>query len=170
MFPVVVVAMAPERFEAFFAPDDVARLRGLGEVRLVPPPTRPIDGEPLGRDDHVRMDSYQQALTQATVIVTGWETPLIDADQVASCRDLRGVVHTGGSIRGHVAAESILAGLPVSSQTAGNAIAVTEFTLAQILLGAKQVGQATRAYRARRGPIDPLTEFPLVGAEGSTVG
>ncbi|MEZ0166566.1 hydroxyacid dehydrogenase [Kineococcus sp. LSe6-4] len=99
------------------------------------------------------------SLADVDVLVTGWGCPVLDAAAVAAAPRLRAVVHTAGSVRGHVTPAVWERGIVVSSVAAQNAVPVAEFTLAVVLLAGKDVLGATRGYRARRarpGAPDPL--------------
>jgi len=83
---------------------------------------------------------------------------------------LRAVVHTAGSVRGHITPECWARGIEVSTAAAANAAPVAEYTLAMILLANKQVLPAAEAYRAQRAREDWLIPDPLLGNYRRTVG
>ncbi|MFH7597825.1 hydroxyacid dehydrogenase [Streptomyces racemochromogenes] len=109
-------------------------------------------------------------LARAEVLFTGWGCPVLDADALHRMPRLRAVVHAAGSVKGHVTEACWERGLLVSSAAAANALPVAEYTLAAILFANKRVLEAAHAYRAARGPVDPLGRYPAVGNYGRTVG
>lgn len=154
----IVVAMPDALFARFFTDADLARLRALGEVRFSPTPR-----------DH-RSPAAQELLSAADVLITGWGTDRLDAELLADAPRLRAVVHSAGSVRKVVAPDVYRHGLRVSSQTALNAAPVAEYTLAMILLAAKDVFRAARLYAEVRGPVDREAHFPTAGAYLRRVG
>ncbi|MFF1510174.1 hydroxyacid dehydrogenase [Streptomyces sp. NPDC058326] len=101
------------------------------------------------------------------VLLTGWGAPVLDADLLAHAPDLSAVMVAAGSVR-HLTTPAFWArGVPIVSAARANAVPVAEFSLAQILLGLKQVHRLGReAAEARRFPHDPR----VPGAYGSRVG
>jgi phosphoglycerate dehydrogenase-like enzyme len=110
------------------------------------------------------------ALEQAEVVLSGWGCPPLDALLLARAPELRAIVHAAGGVKGHVTDACWDRGLLVSTAAGANAEPVAEYTLARILLANKGAGRLAREYRARRAPIDLISEFPDVGNLGKTVG
>lgn len=109
-------------------------------------------------------------LAEVEVLVTGWGCPPIDAVALAAAPRLRAIVHTAGSVRGHVTEECWERGIEVSSAASANALPVAEYTVAMILLTGKRVLERARDLRARRRRADPLSTPREVGNFGRTVG
>ncbi|MBP2471726.1 phosphoglycerate dehydrogenase-like enzyme [Crossiella equi] len=109
-------------------------------------------------------------LAEAEVLVTGWGCPPLDEQVLAAAPKLRAVVHTAGSVRGHVTEACWARGIEVSSAAAANALPVAEYTVAMILLSGKRVLERARAYRAAPGPHDWLAQPSSVGNFGRVVG
>jgi phosphoglycerate dehydrogenase-like enzyme len=109
-------------------------------------------------------------LRDTEVLVTGWGCPPLDAAVLAAAPRLRAVVHTGGSVRGHVTDECWARGIAVSSAAGANALPVAEYTIAMILLTGKKVLEQARGYRAARQPGDWLAVPANVGNFDRTVG
>jgi phosphoglycerate dehydrogenase-like enzyme len=110
------------------------------------------------------------ALEQAEVVFIGWGCPPLEALLLAQAPELRAIVHAAGGVKGHVTDACWDRGLLVSTAAGANAEPVAEYTLARILLANKGAGRLAREYRARRAPIDLISEFPDVGNLGKTVG
>ncbi|WP_432563927.1 hydroxyacid dehydrogenase [Kineococcus sp. SYSU DK003] len=111
----------------------------------------------------------RRALAGTDVLVTGWGCPPLTAQVVAAAPQLRAVVHTAGSVRGHVTPAVWEAGIAVSSAAPANAVPVAEYTLAVVLLAGKRALAAAAEYRRTRARITgPLRD--AVGNFGATVG
>jgi phosphoglycerate dehydrogenase-like enzyme len=104
----------------------------------------------------------------AEALFTGWGTPKIDASVLAALPGVRVVFHAGGSVKFLTSDELWQRGVRLTSAARVNAIPVAEFTLAQIILGLKQVWSTARATRNARTFVrhDAIT----ASAYGSTVG
>lgn len=154
----ILVAMPEELFTRFFTPEHLARLRALADVRLSPTPR-----------DH-RSPEARELLSRAEILITGWGSDLLDGELMAAAPHLRAVVHSAGTVRKVVAADAYASGIRISSQTELNAAPVAEYTLAMILLAAKDVFRAQRLYADVRGPVDREARFPTAGTYMSKVG
>ncbi|WP_243795228.1 hydroxyacid dehydrogenase [Saccharopolyspora gloriosae] len=96
----------------------------------------------LGSDevlDDLATARAREVLRDVEVLVTGWGCPELSAEVLAAAPRLRAVVHTAGSVRGHITSECWDRGIAVSSAAAANAVPVAEYTLAMILLTGKDV-------------------------------
>ena len=144
--------MAEPMRSRFFDETMITELAGLGEVAVSPTP-----------EDHLS-PSARPLLSQAEVLITGWGSGRIGAEVLAEAPRLRGVVHTGGSVRAYLGPECYDRGIVVSSQAWANALPVAEYALAMILLTAKGVLGAEHRYRATRARID--THAALAGRGG----
>ncbi|NSC21408.1 hydroxyacid dehydrogenase [Streptomyces albus subsp. chlorinus] len=109
-------------------------------------------------------------LARTRLLITGWGCPPLDAEALAHAPGLRAVVHTAGSVRGHVTQACWARGIEVSTAAAANAAPVAEYTLAMILLANKRVLPAARAYRERRSRGEWLLADPTLGNYRRTVG
>lgn len=156
--PVAVLAMREELPERFFTPELWARLH---EVVTIDPQVVLADfSTPAAR----------AALAEAEILITGWGCPPVDAAVLKVAGRLRAMVHTAGSVKGHVTPACWERGIQVSTAAAANALPVAEYTLASILLAGKNARQLEREYRTRRGPIDLACEYPGIGTYGRSVG
>ncbi|WP_434599322.1 hydroxyacid dehydrogenase [Streptomyces sp. A5-4] len=119
----------------------------------------PLTRAQLGRDLEV--------LSEVDILISGWGAPVLDAELLGHAPRLRAVLVAGGSVRHLTTPEFWARRIPIVSAAAANAIPVAQFTLAQILLGLKQVHRISREVRdSRTFPHDP----PVPGAYGSRVG
>ncbi|MFG2895996.1 hydroxyacid dehydrogenase [Streptomyces zaomyceticus] len=106
-------------------------------------------------------------LEEVDVLLTGWGAPVLDAALLSRAPRLNAVMVAAGSVRHLTPSEFWARGIPVVSAAAANAVPVAEFSLAQILLGLKQVHRLGREVAVgRRFPHDP----PVAGGYGSRVG
>jgi phosphoglycerate dehydrogenase-like enzyme len=80
------------------------------------------------------------------------------------------VVHTAGSVRGHITEACWERGIEVSSAAAANALPVAEYTVAMILLSGKRALESARWLRTERRRPDLLATPRDVGNFGRTVG
>jgi phosphoglycerate dehydrogenase-like enzyme len=140
---------------------DAESLAALGEIcDLVPPPVL----------DNLTTPRARAVLAEVDLLVTGWGCPPLDEAVLAAAPRLRAVVHTAGSVRGHVTDACWERGIEVSSAAAANALPVAEYTLAMILLSGKEVLERAHAYRAARARADWLRTPRTVGNYRRTVG
>ncbi|WP_407077788.1 hydroxyacid dehydrogenase [Streptomyces phytohabitans] len=156
--PRAVLAMAPGTAAAVLRPPALAALGA--HCDLVPPP-------PL---DDFGTDRARAALATAELLVTGWGCPPVDAAALAAAPRLRAIVHTAGSVRGHVTEACWRRGIEVSSAASANALPVAEYTVAMILLTGKRVLERAERFRTERRADDWLRAGPDVGNYRRTVG
>ncbi|MGP3976219.1 hydroxyacid dehydrogenase [Streptomyces sp. 8N114] len=130
--------MSPEHLPRLFPPDLHARLAACAEADLA------------AVADSFEAPGMRAALSAATVLVTGWGCPPVDAAVLAAAPRLRAVLHTGGSVKGLVTPACWERGLAVSTAADANAVPVAEYTLAMILLTGKDALGLRERYRAER--------------------
>ncbi|MEV4377746.1 hydroxyacid dehydrogenase [Streptosporangium sp. NPDC049644] len=121
------------------------------------------------RTDERVIESFDGPL-DVEILITGWGCPRIDADVLAAAPRLRAVVHAAGSVKGHLTAEVFDRGIAVSSAAEANARPVAEFTLAMLVLAAKQAIVKARAYSTRGWSGDPLPGVATPSEGGGLVG
>ncbi|MEV7085780.1 hydroxyacid dehydrogenase [Streptomyces sp. NPDC093085] len=156
--PRAALAMSPQAARAVLDP---ATLTRLGEIcDLTPPPVL----------DDLTTARARAALADVELLITGWGCPPLDETVLAAAPRLRAVVHTAGTIRGHVTEACWERGIEVSSAAAANALPVAEYTLAMILLSGKRVLERARELRATHDRGDWLAVPPHLGNYGRTVG
>lgn len=156
--PRAALAMSPDVASAVL---DDASLTALGAL---------CDLAPLPVLDDLTTPRARTVLADVELLVTGWGCPPLDADVLKAAPRLRAVVHTAGSVRGHVTDACWERGIEVSSAAAANAVPVAEYTLAMILLTGKRVLERARDYRATRTGPDWLRTPRTVGNHRRTVG
>ncbi|MFB8026712.1 hydroxyacid dehydrogenase [Streptomyces sp. NPDC056465] len=156
--PRAALAMGADAAAAVLSPDSLA---ALAEV---------CDLAPLPALDDFSTGAARAVLAGTEVLVTGWGCPPIHAGVLAEAPALRAVVHTAGTVRGHVTEACWERGIEVSSAAAANALPVAEYTLAMILLSGKRVLERARDYRATRLRDAWLATPPDVGNYRRTVG
>lgn len=156
--PVILLAMTERLIGQFFPAALRTRLDALGEVVASPTP-----------DDHLSA-AARPMLARADVIVTGWDTALVDDAVLDAAPRLRVVVHTAASVKNIVSPACYARGVAISSQAAAMAEPVAQYTLAMILLAGKGAFRAQRTYRARRAAVDIQTEFAGYGIHHTRVG
>jgi phosphoglycerate dehydrogenase-like enzyme len=109
------------------------------------------------------------ALREVEFLFTTWGAPKLNSDTLALLPKLKAVFYAAGSIKGVVTDEFWARNIPICSAWAANAVPVTEFTFAQIILGLKQVHRYPAVMRAARARARP-EHYENVGAFGTTVG
>ncbi|NUT53308.1 MAG: hydroxyacid dehydrogenase, partial [Saccharothrix sp.] len=114
-------------------------------------------------------DEARAALREATVLVTGWGCPRIDGGVLAAAPRLRAVIHTAGSVKGHVDPVVFAGGVAVSSAAQAIAVPVAEYTVAAIVFAAKRVLTRARWYAEDRAAGD-WRSGAGTGLYGRTVG
>ncbi|MEV0387016.1 hydroxyacid dehydrogenase [Nonomuraea sp. NPDC050643] len=151
MIPVAAFAMQPLLLPELFPLDLRRRLSLVTRVR-----------------ERV-IDAFDGPL-DAEILITGWGCPRIDADVLATAPRLRAVVHAAGSVKGHLTAAVFDRGIAVSSAAEANAVPVAEFTLAMLVLAAKQAFARSRAYAAGCWSGDALPGVATPGERGGLSG
>ncbi|MCN9242254.1 hydroxyacid dehydrogenase [Streptomyces sp. RY43-2] len=156
--PRTALAMSPDAAAAVLDPESLTALAALCD--LVPPPVLDDFTAPRAR----------AVLAEVDLLVTGWGCPPLDTDVLRAAPRLRAVVHTAGSVRGHLTDACWERGIEVSSAASANALPVAEYTLAMILLTGKHVLERARAYRTTRTREDWLRTPRTIGNHRRTVG
>ncbi|MGW3589041.1 hydroxyacid dehydrogenase [Streptomyces fungicidicus] len=156
--PRAALAMSPDAAAAVLDAESLTDLAAL------------CDLAPLPVLDDLTTSRARTVLADVDLLVTGWGCPPLDADVLRATPRLRAVVHTAGSVRGHVTDACWERGIEVSSAAAANAVPVAEYTLAMILLTGKRVLETARDYRASRTRPDWLSTPRTVGNHRRTVG
>lgn len=156
--PRAALAMGADAAAAVLSPDSLAALAEVCELA------------PLPVLDDFTTGAARAVLADTEVLVTGWGCPPIHAGVLAAAPALRAVVHTAGTVRGHVTEACWDRGIQVSSAAAANALPVAEYTVAMILLSGKRVLERARDYRATRARDVWLATPPDVGNYRRTVG
>ncbi|MEU4832317.1 hydroxyacid dehydrogenase [Streptosporangium sp. NPDC023615] len=153
MTPSAAFAMQPDLLPELFPPDLRHRLSRVARVR---------EGVLHSFDLVPSLD--------VEILITGWGCPAIDEGVLARTPGLRAVVHAAGSVKGHVTPAVFERGIAVSSAAEANAQPVAEFTMAMLVLAAKQVFVRARAYSADGWSGDALPGVATPGAGGGLNG
>lgn len=109
-------------------------------------------------------------LSGIDVLITGWQAPRVSRSVLDRMPRLRAVVHTGGSVKGHLDPEVWRRGVHVTSATAANALPVAEYTLAMVLLATKRVMPIATRYTQSQEFVDVTRDYRDIGAYGTRVG
>ncbi|NSL42697.1 hydroxyacid dehydrogenase [Streptomyces sp. 8P21H-1] len=156
--PRAALAMSPEAATAVFTPGTLDQLATV------------CDLAPLPVLDDFTTARAREVLAEVDLLVTGWRCPPLDMETLAAAPQLRAVVHSAGTVRGHITDACWERGIEVSSAAAANALPVAEYTLAMILLTGKQVLERARAMHLTRTRT-PLARIPhTLGNHRRTVG
>lgn len=158
LLPRAALAMSKEAAAAVLTPEPLAELSRVCD--LVADPVL---------DDFTTPEALE-VLGDVEILVTGWGCPPLDSAALAAAPRLRAVVHSAGSVHGHVTGECWDRGIQVASAASANALPVAEYTVAMILLTGKRVLESARDYRATRAREDWLSTPSDVGNFGRTVG
>ncbi|MGW3497632.1 hydroxyacid dehydrogenase [Streptomyces sp. NPDC001020] len=156
--PRTALAMSPEAAGAVLDPESLDALAAICD--LVPPPVL----------DDLTTSRARALLADVDLLVTGWGCPPLDAVALRAAPRLRAVVHTAGSVRGHITDACWERGIEVSSAASANAVPVAEYTLGMILLTGKHVLERARDYCASRTRDDWLRTPRTIGNHRRTVG
>ncbi|MEU9317321.1 hydroxyacid dehydrogenase [Streptomyces sp. NPDC048295] len=156
--PRAAVAMKPAAADALLGSRSLAALDAV------------CDLAPLPAIDDFSTDRARGVLADVEILVTGWGCPPLDAAALDAAPRLRAVVHTAGSVRGHITEACWERGIEVSSAAAANALPVAEYTVAMILLSGKRVLERAHDYRTRHRRDNWLATPDRVGNYGRTVG
>jgi phosphoglycerate dehydrogenase-like enzyme len=112
---------------------------------------------------------HAEALRDVEFLFTSWGAPKLNSSVLDLMPRLRAVFYAAGTIKNVVTDDFWARGIPICSAWAANAVPVTEFTFAQIILGLKQVHRFPAVMRAARGWAKPA-HYEGMGTFGTTVG
>lgn len=101
------------------------------------------------------------------VLVTGWDAPALTGEVLDRLPSLELVLHAAGSVRGIVTDAVWTRGVRVSTAAAANAVAVADFTCAQVHLSLKNAWRLALDARTARAPV---ARTGVRGVDGATVG
>ncbi|GAB6903537.1 hydroxyacid dehydrogenase [Kineosporia succinea] len=157
--PRALLVMDPEAASSQFGEPERQRLAEC--VELVTP-------DPVGELDS---RAVRSAMSTVDVMVTSWGAPHLSAERVAAAARLRAVVHAAGSVRGLVGQPVWERGIAVSAAADANAVPVSEFTFAAVVMAGKQAWTLASRTRLERplGWAD-VRPRPELSNYGRTVG
>ena len=133
--PRAVLAMDPAHLPALFPADLISRLTRLARL------------DPALCVEDFADERHAAALAEAEILITGWGTPPLGADALARMPELRAVLHSAGTVRQLITDAAWERGLLVTSAAQANARPVAEFTLAAVVLAAKDAFALRERYR-----------------------
>ncbi|MHB9858181.1 hydroxyacid dehydrogenase [Streptomyces sp. YIM S03343] len=158
--PRAVFAMTAENVPQIFPPEVLELLRSSLDID---------PGLVFQQAEDLVDAALAGALSRAEVLVTGWGCPRLDTAVLDAAPRLRAVLHAAGSVKGFTTPELWRRGITVSSAADANAVPVTEYTLAMILLAGKDLFAFRDRFRARRAfPYGGIV--PGIGNYGRRVG
>jgi len=108
-----------------------------------------------------------ELLADVDIIFSGWGMATLDKDFLTAAPNLKAVFYSAGSIRGFATDAIWDRGVVICSAWAANAVPVSEYTLAQILLSLKRGWHHTLTIKREQRWIKQVT---VPGAYDSTVG
>ncbi|MFD1147742.1 hydroxyacid dehydrogenase [Saccharothrix hoggarensis] len=132
--PVAVFALASWARRDVFPADLITRLRHL------------VDIDPDTTFTSFRDPDAATVLAEADVLITGWGGPFIDLDVLVAAPRLRVVVHAAGTVKNRLDPVVFERGVIVSSAAGVNAVPVADYTMAMLVLGAKQAFSRAERY------------------------
>lgn len=95
-------------------------------------------------------DRSRAVLRDVEVLVTGWGSPVLDADALLAAPQLSAVFHAAGSVKGHLTLAVWDREVVVVSAASAGAAPVAEFTLATILYTNKSILQSGQLFHRDR--------------------
>lgn len=115
---------------------------------------------------------HMDYLNDVEIVFSGWDGPKIDTEFLRSAPNLKLVLYGAGSVRSIVSEAFWDRNVRISSAFEMNAIPVSEYTLAMIILGLKRAFALNRAVLNRHHyvPLYLDQSESVPGAYGSTVG
>lgn len=145
----------PRHFDHVYGPAERAALAELLEI-----PAEPVSKLSLGEA------KWRDWLAETQVIMGTWGMPEVDAAFLAAAPRLRAIFYAAGTIRGFATDAMWDRGIVVSSAWALNAVPVSEYIVATVLLSLKRFWEHQRETRAQRR----FVRLPVPGAFRSVVG
>jgi phosphoglycerate dehydrogenase-like enzyme len=110
---------------------------------------------------------YSEQLRSVEVIFSGWGAPLMDEEFLNAAPNLKVIFYAGGSVRYFTTPALWRRGVRLATAQTINAVPVSEYVLAAVLLGLKRVWHYARM--TRETCAFPA-ERPMPGAYGSVIG
>lgn len=148
--------MDPAAVDNVYGPEERAALAELVDID-----TNLVIDEKKWRD-------HRDLVGEVDFILSGWKSPIYDADFLAAAPRLRGVFYAAGSIRYCVTDAFWARNIPITSAYAANAVPVAEYTVSVALLSLKQFW--SRSVLARRGLGWGDHTRPIPGAFRAVIG
>lgn len=124
MKPKALYILGEFGFKRIYGEEEQADIAALCDVTAPPQTPESIKEHP-------------ELLADAEFIFSGWGAPVLDADFLDKAPKLKAVFYGAGSVRGCVTPEFWKRGIVLTSSWVANAVPVSEFALAEILLSLK---------------------------------
>lgn len=137
--PSVLILPPPSLYHVLFDAESDARLQALAQVTFQAEERNWSSGELAAR------------LPGFDAVITGWGSPVFDAQVLAAAGDLRLIAHSAGTIKRMLPLPVFEQGIAVTHAAAAIAPAVAEMTILLILLGLRQVHVLDRMMKAGDG-------------------
>lgn len=150
------LVMTPHLADAVF--DDALRQRLRDAVD--------VDADRVVSDPR-QLDAAELAAVE--LLVTGWGAAPIDDGLLDAMPALRAIVHWGGGV-GFISTSVGARGIAVSTGREANAVPVAEWSVAMIVLAAKDAFWMSRRYAAERRGLDREELMPRSGLFRTAVG
>jgi phosphoglycerate dehydrogenase-like enzyme len=121
--------------------------------------------------DPREINHYRNLMLEAEVIFSGWGAPRLDETFLSAVPRLRAFFYGSGGIKGIVTEAFWKRNIPICNAAGANAIPVSEFTLAQIILSLKRAWYFMHGVReSHRDGYSYPGAAAVVGTYHSTVG
>lgn len=144
-------------------PDAYEKIYGLPEREAIR--ARVDITAPLQTQESI--DARPEVLSDVDMIFSGWGMAELTEDFLEAAPNLKVVFYGAGSIRYFATDAAWDRGIVITSAYAANAVPVSEYTLAQILLSLKRVWYYAREIKEKQRWV---SKSPVPGAFESTVG
>ncbi len=135
--PVVALLLPPDVSTQMFRPADLQRLEQAAQV--------------IGPVNCRERAAMLELLREARVAITGWGTPLLDAELLAAAPKLGLIAHSAGSVKAVINEAVYDRGIRVTTAAGANAVPVAQFTVAMMIMLLKQVPWLMQDYRQGSG-------------------
>lgn len=130
------VLVHTDRIPGVFAPEDVERLKALGDVRWT------TSAKPICDDEAIEI------LKDCQIAIGSWGTPKPNDKILAACPSLRLWVHAAGTVKGHFGPHMKGRGLKIATCKGAIADNVAEMAVAEIIIGLRRIPSNAAANRA----------------------
>ncbi len=151
--PKGLFALDPSAFDKIYGPPERQEINHLVDIYAPVQTAASLKADP-------------SILREAEVILSGWGAPQFTNELLAAAPNLKAVFYGAGSVHYFVTDAFWERGILLSSAWGANAVPVSEYTLAQIILGLKCAWQHILRLRQERR----YSLLPAPGLFGSTVG
>lgn len=133
----ILVAIRPSLYKELFSAEADKQLLSLGQL------TR------QSRDDRLTSSELAKLVPGQDIVITGWGTPVFDADVLAAADCLQLIAHAAGTVKRMLPPPVFAGGSRVTHAAAAMASGVAETTLLLIMLSLRQFHKIDRAFHER---------------------